>query len=150
MKLFINSVMKLIYLFSTVAWNYGKKIGFPVCKKENLTCPQAHRKRVKNARVSPTPHHTLNEERSARFTAQRSSALCNTVQWWGGKCEKYHVGPKICSRCKWKNIRILHLVRTHIKVPLSLLKPDMSSLVVSGSCSCFMLVSGSLAALFVV
>ena len=40
----------------------------------------------------------------------------------------------------------MHLVRTHIKVnvPLSLLKPDMSSLVVSGNCSCFMLVSGSL------
>ena len=33
MKLFINIVMKRIYIFDTVAWNYGKKIGFPVCKK---------------------------------------------------------------------------------------------------------------------
>ena len=38
------TVMKRTYLFNTVAWNYGKKIGFPVCKK--------------NARASPIPHHT--------------------------------------------------------------------------------------------
>ena len=44
MKLFINTVMKRTYLFNTVAWNYGKKIGFPVCKK--------------SARASPIPHHT--------------------------------------------------------------------------------------------
>ena len=36
---------------------------------------QAHRKRGKSARASPTPHHTLHEERSARFTAQPLSAL---------------------------------------------------------------------------
>ena len=113
-------------------------------QKGNFHLPSSAPEARKEARVSPTPHHTLNEERSARFTTQRSSALCNTVQWCGGKCEKYHFGPKMCSRCEWKDIRILHLVRTHIKVPLSLLNPDMSSLVVSGSCSCFMLVSGSL------
>ena len=75
MKLFIDIVMKRIYLFNIVAWNYRKKIGFPVCKKENLADLQAHRKRGKSARASPTPHHTLNEERSARFTAQPLSAL---------------------------------------------------------------------------
>ena len=75
MKLFIDIVMKRIYLFNTVAWNYRKKIGFPVCKKENFAGLQAHRKRGKSARASPTPHHTLIEERSARFTAQHSSAL---------------------------------------------------------------------------
>ena len=31
--------------------------------------------RGKSARTSPTPHHTLNEERNARFTAQTLSAL---------------------------------------------------------------------------
>ena len=67
--------MKRIYLFNIVAWNYRKKIGFPVCKKENFAGLQAHRKRGKSARASPTPHHTLNEERSARFTAQHLSAL---------------------------------------------------------------------------
>ena len=67
--------MKRIYLFNIVAWNYRKKIGFPVCKKENFAGLQAHRKRGKGARASPTPHHTLNEERSARFTAQPLSAL---------------------------------------------------------------------------
>ena len=67
--------MKRIYLFNTVAWNYRKKIGFPVCKKENFAGLQAHRKRGKSARASPTPHHTLNEERSACFTAQHLSAL---------------------------------------------------------------------------
>ena len=29
----------------------------------------AHRKRGKSASASPTPHHTLNEERSARFVS---------------------------------------------------------------------------------
>ena len=53
---------------------------FPVCKKENFTGLQAHRKRGKNARASPTPHHTLSEERSARFTAQPLSALRRIVE----------------------------------------------------------------------
>ena len=75
MKLFINTFMKQIYLFNIVASNYRKKIGFPVCTKENFTGLQAYRKRGKSARASPTPHHTLNEERSARFTAQPLSAL---------------------------------------------------------------------------
>ena len=75
MKLFIDIVMKGISLFNIVAWNYRKKIGFPVSKKENFAGLQAHRKRGKSARASPTPHHTLNEERSARFTAQPLSAL---------------------------------------------------------------------------
>ena len=75
MKLFIDIVMKRIYLFNIVAWNYRKKMGFPVCKKENFAGLQAHRKRGKSARASPTPHHTLNEDRSARFTAQPLSTL---------------------------------------------------------------------------
>ena len=58
--------MKRIYLFNIVAWNCRKKIGFPVCKKENFAGLQAHRKRGKSASASTTPHHTLNEERSAR------------------------------------------------------------------------------------
>ena len=96
MKLFIDIVMKRIYLLNTVAWNYRKKIGFPVCKKENFAGLQAHRKRGKSARASPTPHHTLNEERSARFIAQPLSALINRQSlpiscnlWWyiaGGNC----------------------------------------------------------------
>ena len=56
---FIDIVMKRIYLFNIVAWNYRKKIGFPVCTKENFAGIQAHRKRGKSARASPTPHHTL-------------------------------------------------------------------------------------------
>ena len=75
MKLFIDIVMKRSYLFNIAAWNYRKKIGFPVCKKENFAGLQAHRKRGKSARASPTPHHTLNEERSARLTAQHLSTL---------------------------------------------------------------------------
>ena len=66
MKLFIDTVMKRIYLFNIVAWNYRKKIGFPVCKKANFAGLEGHRKRGKSARASPIPHHTLNEERSAR------------------------------------------------------------------------------------
>ena len=75
MKLFIDIVVRRIYLFSFVAWNYRKKIGFPVCKKENFDGLEAHWKRGKSARASPTSRRTLNEERSARFTAQALSAL---------------------------------------------------------------------------
>ena len=75
MKLFIDTVMKRIYLFNIVAWTYREKIGFPVCKMENFAGLQAHRKRRKSARTRLTRHHTLNEERSARFTAQHLSAL---------------------------------------------------------------------------
>ena len=75
MKLFINIAMKRIYLFHTVSSNYKKKIGFPVYKKENFACLRAQRKRGKNSRASPTPHHTSLEEQSARFIAQPLSAL---------------------------------------------------------------------------
>ena len=81
MKLFIDIVTKRIYLFNIVAWNYRRKIGFPVCKEENFAGLEAHRKRGKSARASPTPHHTLNEEGSARFTAQPLSALVVTVHF---------------------------------------------------------------------
>ena len=67
MKLFIDIVMKQIYLFN-IQPEITERI--PVCKKENFAGLQAHRKRGNSARASPTPHHTLNEERSARFTAQ--------------------------------------------------------------------------------
>ena len=61
MKLFINIVVKGIYLFYTVAWNYRKKIGLQVCKKEFFFGLEAHRKRGKSVRASPTLHHTLHE-----------------------------------------------------------------------------------------
>ena len=79
MKLSIDVVIKRIYPFNIVAWNYRNKIGFPVCKKESFAGLQAHRKRGKSGRASPTPHLTWNEERSARFTAQSLSALIPTV-----------------------------------------------------------------------
>ena len=36
MKLFINIVVKGIYLFYTVAWNNRKKLGFPACNQRLL------------------------------------------------------------------------------------------------------------------
>ena len=48
---------------------------FPVCWKENFAGLKTHRKRGRSARASPTSHHTLHEERTARFTAQPLSAL---------------------------------------------------------------------------
>ena len=51
----------------------------PVCKKENFTGLQVYRKRGKSARASPTPHHTLNKERSARFTALLSRPWNDTA-----------------------------------------------------------------------
>ena len=50
-------------------------------QKRKFRRPQAHRKRGKSACASPTPHHTLNEEGSARFTAQPLSALVVTVHF---------------------------------------------------------------------
>ena len=82
MKLFLDIVMKRIYLFNIV---------FPVCKKGNFAGLQAHRKRGKSARASPTPHHTLNEERTARFIAQHQPPppffawqrrARNASDWW--------------------------------------------------------------------
>ena len=52
---------------------------FPVCWKENFAGLKTHRKRGKSARASPTPHHTLHEERTARFTAQPLSALVTNI-----------------------------------------------------------------------
>ena len=105
MKLFIDIVMKRIYLFNIVAWNYRKKIEFPVCKKENFAGLQAHRKRGKSARASPTPRHTLNEERSARFTAQYLSALVETTQFaWMGK-------ESPISRANWWKVSFFELVK---------------------------------------
>ena len=49
MKLFINVVMKPIYLFNIVALDYRKKIGFLVCKKENFTGLQVYCKHRKSA-----------------------------------------------------------------------------------------------------
>ena len=80
MKRFIDIVMKRIYLFNIVAWNYRKKIGFPVCKKEKFAGLQAYRKRGKSARDSSSPHHTLNEERSSRFIRpDRMYDVCITL-----------------------------------------------------------------------
>ena len=102
--------MKRIYLFNTVAWNNRKKIGFPVCKKENFAGIQAHRKRGKSARASPTPHHTLNEERSARFTAQHLSALLDTlclslIRWAGLSLCLCLSGTEFWPWCRFINKR---------------------------------------------
>ena len=96
MKLFINIVMKRIYLFHTAGWNYRKKIEFPVCKKENFAGLRAHRKRGKSARVSPTPHHTSLEERTHRPTLIRPtfhsiilSRILNEAGSWS--CRAYEI-----------------------------------------------------------
>ena len=112
MKLFIDIVMKRIYLFNTVAWNYRKKIGFPVCKKENFAGLQAHRKRGKGARASPTPHHTLNEERSARFTAQHLSALVLYLYcrlWRKQKLKRISIRTRIL-RALWVHVLVVNLI----------------------------------------
>ena len=78
MKLFINIVMKRIYLFNTVAWNYKRKIEFPVGKKENSVGPQAHGPEARKERSCQSysvSHITASEERGARFIAQPLSAL---------------------------------------------------------------------------
>ena len=111
MKPFIDIVEKRIYLFNTEAWNYRKKIGFPVCKKENFAGLQAHRKRGKSARASPTPHHTLNEERSARFTAQPLSALSFRVL-------SYSL-PSLAPTNQWERTLQKRLPNSNMDCPLT-------------------------------
>ena len=49
---------------------------FPVCREENFGSHyKLHRKRGRSARASPSPHHTLAQERTARFTARPFPAL---------------------------------------------------------------------------
>ena len=75
-------------------------------QKGKFRSPQAHRKHGKSARASPTPHHTLNEEPSARFTAQHLSALGIIVSFSTSKwpMEEVHViaapNTKTVSHCK--------------------------------------------------
>ena len=80
MKLFINILIKRIYLFYTVGWNYTKKREFSVWKKENSAGLRAHRRRGKSTRASPSKSI---EERSARFIAQTLSALVRSsnLKW---------------------------------------------------------------------
>ena len=104
MKLLIDIVMKRIYLFNIVAWNYRKKIGFPVCKKENFAGLQAHRKRGKSARANATPHHTLNEERGARFPAQYLSAL---FQRLNGRTQESYRSEKVKKTSLFDDLLIL-------------------------------------------
>ena len=95
MKLFLDIVIKRIYLFNIVAWNYREKIGFPVCKMENFAGLQAHGKRGKSARTSLTPHHTFNEERSARFTAQHLSALLRKLGYLFIRVDRMSTRPSV-------------------------------------------------------
>ena len=71
MKLFIDIVMKQIYLFNIVAWNYRKKIGFPVCKKKIFHRPSS----VPEARKERSCQSYSASDIEWRFTAQPLSAL---------------------------------------------------------------------------
>lgn len=46
MKLYFNIVINELLVLHTISWNKGKKIGFPVCKKENVAAFQ-HTKTVR-------------------------------------------------------------------------------------------------------
>ena len=50
-------------------------MSFPVCREEIFGSHYLHRKRGRSARASLSPHHTLAQERTARFTARPFSAL---------------------------------------------------------------------------
>ena len=54
-------------------------MSFPVCGEEIFGSHWLHRKRGRSARASPSPHHTLAQERTARFTAQPFSALAKRI-----------------------------------------------------------------------
>jgi len=52
---------------------------FPVCYKVNFAGHQTHRKGGKSGRASPSLHHTLLEEGTARFIAQPFPALVRNI-----------------------------------------------------------------------
>ena len=58
-------------------------MSFPVCREEIFGSHLLHRKRGRSARASPSPHYTLAQERTARFTARPFSALIHDVAWRG-------------------------------------------------------------------
>ena len=62
---------------------------------ENFAGLQTHRKRGKSARASLTPHHTLNEERSARFTAQHLSALLRKLGYLFIRVDRTSTRPPV-------------------------------------------------------
>ena len=80
MKLFINNFYETNLSIYYCSLKLRKENRISGLQKGNFHLPSSAPEARKEARVSPAPHHTLNEERSARFTTQRSPALCNTVQ----------------------------------------------------------------------
>ena len=88
MKLFIDIVMKRIYLFDIVAWNYRKKIGFPVCKKENFaglssSAPEARKER--SCQSYSASHIKWRAERSFHrptFIRPGVNCVCLLLEFW--------------------------------------------------------------------
>ena len=78
MKLFINTVMKQMYVFNNVAWNYRNRIGFPVCRKKKFRRPSGAPEARKERLCQSYSALHIKEERSVRFTAQPSSVLILT------------------------------------------------------------------------
>ena len=79
MKLFINIVMKQIYLFNIVAWNYRKKKkGFSFAKRK--ISPAFKRTGSAERALVPVQLRITHWMKSARFTAQPLSALLITAQ----------------------------------------------------------------------
>ena len=127
MKLFINIVIKRIYVFYTVAWNCRTKKGFPVCKKENLAGLQAHRKRGKA--LVPV-HHTLVKP------AETWSALVNIRR----KALESSVGfrKRMTSRSPRGIYIYLWLMYTSTSIVYSDLSDDL--MFVSRSCLAFSII----------
>ena len=50
-------------------------MSYPVRREEIFGSHLLHQKRGRSARASPSPHHTLAQERTARFTARPFSGL---------------------------------------------------------------------------
>ena len=55
--------------------NKERKVDFRFVERKFLAAIKSHRKRGRSARASPSPHHTLDQERTAHFTARPFSAL---------------------------------------------------------------------------
>lgn len=101
-KVFINIVLKQIYLFHSVDWNYKNKIGFPVCKKGN---GKLNRKCEKSALTSPTPHHTL---RSARFIRESSFwCFCNSLNHFPRRDLKFEAACVLNTPLKYVDHKYL-------------------------------------------
>ena len=74
-----QNYQKGLQKYATGGSKINKETSFPVRREDVFGSYLLHRKRGRNARASLSPHHTLDQEQTARFTARPFSALVDMI-----------------------------------------------------------------------